>query len=170
MACKAGSRAQLDSEGNGRRISSDITSRAVAEIEPMRLVFPRGRGAANETRAPRQPIEDDPAQFAMALIQGKWKIVILSRLQHGSLRLSQLRRMIPGASKKMLTQHLREMEEDGLVVRSDLSAKLRHVEYSLSTPLGFAALRLIDTLAQWGTQHAQLPSTKKPAVRLLKES
>ena len=170
MACKAGSRAQLDSGRNGRRIAPEITARAVAEIEPTRFVFPRGREAAIETWPPRQPIEDDPAQFAMALIQGKWKIIILSRLGRGPLRLSQLRRMIPGASKKMLTQHLREMEEDGLVVRSDLSAKLRHVEYSLSAPLGFAALRLIDTLAEWGTQHTQLPTTKEPAVRLLKET
>ena len=130
----------------------------------MHLVFPREREAANETCPSRQPIADDPAQFAMALIQGKWKIVILSRLRHGPLRLSQLGRMIPGASKKMLTQHLRELEEDGLVVRSDLSAKLRHVEYSLSAPLGFAALRLIDTLAEWGTAHAAiaLPESAQP--------
>ena len=169
MACKAGSPAQLDSEGNGRRIASEITSKAVTEIEPMHLVFPRGREAAIETWPPRQPIEDDPAQFAMALIQGKWKIVILSQLQHGPVRLSQLRRMIPGASKKMLTQHLREMEDDGLVVRSDLSAKMRHVEYSLSTPLGFAALRLIVTLAEWGTVHAAISSPEKRATALSEE-
>lgn len=162
MACKAGSRAQLDSEGNGRRIPSDITPRAVAEIDPMSLVFPRGREAANETRPPRQPIEDDPAQFAMALIQGKWKIVILSLLQHGPLRLSQLRRMIPGASKKMLTQHLREMEEDGLVVRSDLSGRRRHVEYSLDSSLGAAVLHLIGTLAEWGSQYAPTMSRQGP--------
>ena len=169
MACKTGSRAQLDSGGKGRRIASEITSRAIAETEPMRLVFPRGREAANETRPPSQPIENDPVQFAMALIQGKWKIVILSQLQHGPLRLSQLRRMIPDASKKMLTQHLREMEEDGLVVRSDLRAKMRHVEYSLSTPLGFAALRLIVTLAEWGTVHAAISSPEKRATALSEE-
>jgi DNA-binding HxlR family transcriptional regulator len=44
--------------------------------------------------------------------------------------------MFPGASKKMLTQHLREMEKDGLVVRKDLSGKLRHVEYFLSDSKG----------------------------------
>ena len=135
----------------------------------MRLVFLRAREDANETCAPRQRIEDDPAQFAMALMQGKWKIVILSQLQHGPLRLSQLRRMIPNASKKMLTQHLREMEEDRLVVRSDLSATLRHVEYSLSAPLGFAALRLIDTLAEWGTVHAAISSPERRAITLSKE-
>lgn len=57
-------------------------------------------------------VEEYPAQFTISLIQGKWKTQILSRLQHGPVRLSQLRKMVAYASKKMLTQHLREMEED----------------------------------------------------------
>ena len=61
--------------------------------------------------------------------------------------------MFPEASKKMLTQHLRELEKDGLVVRTDLSGRLRHVEYSLSNSLGLAALHLIDTLSEWGRNH-----------------
>jgi DNA-binding HxlR family transcriptional regulator len=106
-----------------------------------------------ESSLPDHKAEEEPVQAAIALIQGKWKIGILSRLQHGPLRLSQLRRLFPGASKKMLTQQLREMEKDGLVVRSDQSAKVRHVEYSLSASLGSDVLRLIGTLAQWGKQH-----------------
>ena len=76
--------------------------------------------------------EDRSVQLAIALIQGKWKIGILSNLQRGPVRLSQLRRMFPQASKKMLAQQLREMERDGLIIRTDLSGRLRHVEYSLS--------------------------------------
>ena len=113
-----------------------------------------------------QKAEDESIQAAIALIQGKWKIGILTRLKHGPLRLSQLRRMLPGASKKMLTQRLREMEEDGLVVRSDQSTKVRHVEYSLATPLGLSALHLIDVLAQWGRQHKSASSATKSAIRL----
>jgi DNA-binding HxlR family transcriptional regulator len=94
------------------------------------------------------------AQLAISLIQGKWKMRILSQLQHGPIRLSQLRKMFPDASKKMLTQHLREMEKDGLVNRIDLSGRLRHVEYSLETSLGVAVLHLINTLTEWGSQHA----------------
>jgi DNA-binding HxlR family transcriptional regulator len=48
----------------------------------------------------------------MAIIQGKWKIGILSSLERGSARLSQLRRMFPLASEKKLAQQLREMEKD----------------------------------------------------------
>ena len=113
-----------------------------------------------------QEAENESIQAAIALIHGKWKIDILTRLKHGPIRLSQLRRMLPGASKKMLTQRLREMEEDGLVVRSDRSTKVRHVEYSLATPLGFSTLRLIDALAQWGRQHKSVSSAKKSSTGL----
>jgi DNA-binding HxlR family transcriptional regulator len=74
--------------------------------------------------------------------------------------LGELRRIFPEASKKMLTQHLREMEKDGLVIRKDLSGRLRHVEYFLSDPLGFAAVQLIDTLTRWGREYLPYgPST-----------
>ena len=110
-----------------------------------------------------------PAQLAISLIQGKWKMRILSQLQHGPIRLSQLRKMFPDASKKMLTQHLREMEEDGLVIRTDLSTKLRHVEYSLEDSLGVAALHLVNTLTEWGSRHASALSMYEPAQSLPKE-
>jgi DNA-binding HxlR family transcriptional regulator len=82
--------------------------------------------------------------------------------QSASIRLSQLRKTFPGASKKMLTQHLREMEEDGLIIRTDLSARLRHVEYSLETSLGVAVLHLINTLTEWGSQHSPALSRQVP--------
>lgn len=150
MDCGVGIQSQLDSNWNGRRTASS----AAAEVEPIPLVPNQSEEIANEICPPPEQIEDGPVQFAMALIHGKWKAGILSLLRHGPLRLSQLRRMIPGASKKMLTQHLREMEEDGLIVRSDQSDRMRRVEYSLSASLGVAALRLIDTLAQWSAEHA----------------
>ena len=106
--------------------------------------------------APRpdsQVAKECSAQLAINLIQGKWKMRILSRLQHGPVRLGELRRMFPEASKKMLTQHLREMEKDGLVIRKDLSGRLRHVEYVLSAPLGFAVVYLIGTLTEWGREY-----------------
>jgi DNA-binding HxlR family transcriptional regulator len=114
-------------------------------------VFPRGSLAAL-----------DGVQFAISLIQGKWKLAILFRLEKGPARLSQLRRLFPEASKKMLVQQLREMETDGLVLRTDLSDRLRHVEYSLSQTRGFAALQLINMLARWVTQQAPWTRDRKP--------
>ena len=100
------------------------------------------------------PQEQAAIRFALALVQGKWKIGILSRLQEGPARLGDLRRLFPQASKKMLIQHLREMERDGLIVRTDLSGKVPHVEYSLSNSHGRSVLNLIDSLAQWGMRHS----------------
>jgi len=94
---------------------------------------------------------------------------ILSQLQKGPVRLSQLRKMFPGASKKMLTQHLREMEEDGLIIKTDLSTRLRHVEYSLETSMGVAVLHLINTLTEWGSQHAPAVPRQVPERDLPKE-
>jgi DNA-binding HxlR family transcriptional regulator len=110
----------------------------------------------------RQAANECPAQIAISLIQGKWKMRILSRLQYGPMRLSQLCKIFPDASKKMLTQHLREMEEDGLVVRTDLSTRLRHVEYSLEKSLGVAVLHLISALTEWGAQYTPTLTEREP--------
>lgn len=96
--------------------------------------------------------EQAAIRFAIGLVQGKWKIGILCRLQEGSARLGDLRRLFPQASKKMLAQHLRQMEQDGIITRTDLSGKVPHVEYSLSNSLGRPVINLIDFLAQWGEQ------------------
>jgi DNA-binding HxlR family transcriptional regulator len=87
-------------------------------------------------------------QFALTRIQGKWKIRILSKLQHGPVRLSQLRKMLPPSQKKELTPYVRELESAGLIVRIDRSGGRPYVEYSLSDPLGVSALHLINALAQ----------------------
>ena len=95
------------------------------------------------------PLEQAAIRFAVNLVQGKWKIGILCRLREGPARLEGLRRLFPLASKKMLTQHLRQMERDGLIVRSDLSGRVPHVEYSLLEPRGIAISRLLDFLSLW---------------------
>ena len=108
-------------------------------------------GPKSETN-PSCPAECS-AQVAVNLIQGKWKTRILSRLQQGPARLGELCRLLPQASKKMLAQHLREMERDGLVVRKNLSGRVLHVEYSLSESGGYAALHLISILQDWSNEH-----------------
>jgi len=106
-----------------------------------------------EARRPSECSEECSAQVAVNLIHGKWKTRILARLQNGPARLGELRRLLPQASKKMLAQHLREMERDGLVVRKNLSGRVLHVEYSLSESGGYAALHLISMLHDWSNMH-----------------
>ena len=66
------------------------------------------------------------------LVQGKWKMQILCSIRSGPVRLGQLRRELRTASKKVLTENLRELEDAGLVVRRDLGGSVRHVEYDFS--------------------------------------
>ncbi|MDQ0390704.1 winged helix-turn-helix transcriptional regulator [Labrys monachus] len=67
------------------------------------------------------------------MMQGRWKLPILFRLYADPvLRSSQLRRDMPGISQKMLTQHLRELEQDRLIERTDFGEKPLRVEYRLS--------------------------------------
>jgi DNA-binding HxlR family transcriptional regulator len=145
------------------------SSRNLDEPEVNSASYRQGCNGPFRIRVCRQAENEWPAQLAISLIQGKWKMRILSQLQHGPIRLSQLRKMFPDASKKMLTQHLREMEEDGLIIRTDLSARLRHVEYSLETSMGVAVLHLVNTLTEWGSQHAPVVPRQVPERDLPEE-
>ena len=70
----------------------------------------------------------------LRMISGRWKLPILFRLfAEPSMRTSQFLRDIPDISQKMLTQHLRELEADGLVVRRDFAEQPPRVEYGLTT-------------------------------------
>ena len=71
----------------------------------------------------------------LAVIAGKWKVLILRELFHGARRHAQLCKALPGISQKVLTAQLRELELDGVVQRKDFGTKRPHVEYSL-TPFG----------------------------------
>ena len=75
---------------------------------------------------------DCPLVYAVGIIGGKWKPALLHMLSGGALRYGQLRRNIPPVSQKMLTQQLRELEADGIVVRTVYPAIPPQVDYRLS--------------------------------------
>jgi DNA-binding HxlR family transcriptional regulator len=88
---------------------------------------------------------------ALDVVSGKWKGLILWELDaHGIRRFAELRRGLPGVSEKMLTQHLREMEQDGLVVRTVYAEVPPRVEYSL-TDDGRALNAALAPLGRWGS-------------------
>jgi DNA-binding HxlR family transcriptional regulator len=87
------------------------------------------------------------------LLQGKGRIEILCAMRSGPVRLGQLARLIPAASKKMLTQNLRRLEGDGIVISSDLSDTTLHIEYDLSDGAREAVCALLDELAKWGDSY-----------------
>ena len=100
-----------------------------------------------------------PAERTLQLVSGRWKIFILHYLLSETLRFSDLQRAInaatsSGVTPKMLTQELRQMEADGLVLRQVYAQVPPKVEYSL-TPLGQSLRSVVDAMVEWGRQHEQ---------------
>ena len=88
-------------------------------------------------------------EAAVSLIDGKWKCVILFHLLDGTARFNAIRRRFPGVTQRMLTNQLRELEADGLVVRTVYAEVPPKVEYSLS-PLGQSMAPVLAALKRWG--------------------
>lgn len=90
--------------------------------------------------------------YAVSLIKGKWKAVIICHLNDQSSRFLELQRQLPGISEKVLTEKLRELENDSLVERISYPEIPPHVEYRL-TPLGFQLFTVLDSLQIWGDKY-----------------
>ena len=88
----------------------------------------------------------------MRIIGGKWKGSILWHLQDGPVRFNDLARQVGGASKKMVTQRLREMEELGLLKRKVLSTRPIAVAYEI-TDFGRSSLKVLEQLKDWAEQN-----------------
>ncbi|CAM5313955.1 helix-turn-helix transcriptional regulator [Streptomyces californicus] len=89
---------------------------------------------------------------AMDVIGGKWKVLILWALNERTCRFGELRRAVPGVTEKVLSSHLRELEDDGIVHREVYAEVPPRVEYSL-TPLGLSLNAALEPLGQWGRDH-----------------
>lgn len=91
-----------------------------------------------------------PVDATLALIGGKYKSLILWNLSGKTLRFSGLRREVPRATPKMLTQQLRELERDGLVKRTVYAVIPPKVEYEL-TELGESLRPVLESMYAWGS-------------------
>jgi DNA-binding HxlR family transcriptional regulator len=85
---------------------------------------------------------------AIELLSNKWRIAILHILSEGPLRTRDIQTAIPEVSAKVMTQTLRGMERDGLLVREVHSTGTRHVEYRL-TPMGTSLIAPLRDLCRW---------------------
>lgn len=94
----------------------------------------------------------EPVQTTLNVIGGKWKPLILWHLKESTLRFSELKRDIAGITQKMLTQQLREMENDGLVIRKVYPQIPPKVEYSISH-YGKTLQPVLQSMCEWGEKH-----------------
>jgi DNA-binding HxlR family transcriptional regulator len=95
---------------------------------------------------------DCPSQSILALIGGKWSMLIVCVLRAGPKRTGELKRRLEGVSAKMLTQTLRELERHGIVERRDFGEVPPKVEYRLS-PLGRSLASLVVEIENWVSTH-----------------
>ena len=97
-------------------------------------------------------IEKCPVETALDALSGKWKILILWYLRSEKKRFSQLEKLLPRTTQKMLIQKLRELEEDGIVHREVYPVVPPKVEYSL-TEYGQTLKPILKQLYLWGEIH-----------------
>jgi DNA-binding HxlR family transcriptional regulator len=95
---------------------------------------------------------DCPLTSLIDMIGGRWKVLSLWCLRDGTKRFTELKRLMPGVTQKMLTQQLRQLEMDGLVRREVFPQVPPKVEYSL-TPTGEELSGLLSTLSDWAKAH-----------------
>ncbi len=99
-------------------------------------------------------------ETTIAVVGGKWKPMILYALLSGPRRFGELTRLIPEITQRMLTLHLRELEEDGVIAREIYKQVPPKVEYSL-TPLGQTVEPLLSFMQQWGEQYTNTRATSE---------
>ena len=128
---------------------------------------PISASSATRVRAPALPGFTCGLDATLRVVSGKWKPLILYFLaQDGPTRYGELRRAIRDVSDKMLIQHLKDLEADGLVKRTDYKEVPPRVDYDL-TPLGVSLAQALVPLCEWGVENmvevARLFAQRDPA-------
>jgi DNA-binding HxlR family transcriptional regulator len=93
-----------------------------------------------------------PVEIALLFVDNKWKTLIVRNLLTGTMRFGELKKSLPGISQKVLTGHLRHMEDNGLIHREVYAEVPPRVEYSL-TDLGQSLNVILDAMWRWGEEY-----------------
>ena len=102
----------------------------------------------------KEELPDCPVATTVQLIGNKWKLLILRNLLVRPWRFNELRKSLDGISQKVLTESLRSMESDGIIVRTVYAEVPPRVEYSLSE-LGETLRPILDAMQAWGQEYKQ---------------
>ena len=111
----------------------------------------------------RLPTYHCPVELTIDVVGGKWKPLILFYLLGGTKRFGALQRLLPQVTRRMLTQHLRELERDGVVYREVFRQVPPKVEYSL-TELGRSLEPVLLAMLDWGQRYATLVQHNRAAA------
>ena len=93
--------------------------------------------------------------YAVNMIGGRWKILIIDKLGYSRMRFGDLKKAVPLITERMLTFQLRALEKDGLVKRTVYAEVPPRVEYEL-TEVAYAFLPIFRQLSEWGNKHKKL--------------
>ena len=97
-----------------------------------------------------EPRTDCAIDVTMSVIEGRWKSIILCKLKHKcEMRFTRLLKDVEGISPRMLTKQLKELEQDGMVIRKVYNEMPPRVEYSL-TKKGESIIPVLAAIAEWG--------------------
>ena len=136
-------------------LKSKVLKSEALKSEPPKSQATKAKALKSEATA--QDFADQQArcladlEATLKCIEGRWKLVILSRLCNGAvLRFSELERAIPDVSQKMLIQQLRDLEQDGIVARIVHQQIPPKVEYTM-TEVGTALGPVFQALLDWAT-------------------
>jgi DNA-binding HxlR family transcriptional regulator len=104
-----------------------------------------------------------PVNLALDVISGKWKPGILCELNEGPRRFSDLKRVLTGVSEKVLSEHLKQLEADGIVARREFrDGGVLATEYSF-TAHGATLRPALKALAHWGIENRDAPRGRPPS-------
>lgn len=106
---------------------------------------------------PKKDLPACPVATTVELIGSKWKLLILRNLLARTWRFNELQKSLEGISQKVLTDSLRSMEMDGIIIRTVYAEVPPRVEYSLSE-LGESIRPILASMEQWGNAYKELPT------------
>ncbi len=114
------------------------------------------RKAASTNSINREELKDLCGMvYALYMLAGRWKLVILHKLETDKLRYTEIKQLMPGITDRMLTLQLKEMERDGLITRTVYPTVPARVDYEL-TPSARTLVPVWQGLEQWGGAHREL--------------
>ena len=99
-------------------------------------------------------LSSNPVGVVLQLVGGKWKILIVKNLLSKEMRFSELKKSL-GCTSKVLTACLKEMEEDGIIIREKFDSQPNYITYYLSD-IGYTLKPIVDAMQKWGKDYKKL--------------